>query len=114
MVIFHGTEWDTDGETHPNNPIPLIFKHPLDGLKRWCNFPAKPWFLREVEHERGKVSSLQKRSFLPCSLREKLVKVLDSVSEADGGSRVYPYYALLGGFTHPEWFINLIQLYDHT
>ena len=27
MVIFHGTEWDTDGETHPNNPIPLIFKH---------------------------------------------------------------------------------------
>ena len=27
MVIFHGTEWDTDGETHPNSPIPLIFKH---------------------------------------------------------------------------------------
>ena len=54
MVIFHGTEWDTDCETHPNNRIPLIFKHPFDGLKRWRNFLTKPWFLRGVEHERGK------------------------------------------------------------
>ena len=63
MVIFHGTEWDTDGETHPNNPIPLIFKHPFDGLKRWCNFPTKPWFLRGVEHERGKGFISNNRGF---------------------------------------------------
>ena len=75
----------------------------LDGLNpNKCKFPTKPCFLRGVEDE-GKDSyqtievsggfKPPKAQLFACSLRETLVKVLDSVSEADG-SRVYPY---LGG-----------------